>query len=192
MNKNEQMWAGKLGNEYTHRNYDEALIDERDDFWERMLNKYSCERTLEVGCDGGMNIESICRYTLAYGIDINEYSLMKASRVGWLIWGKANDIPFKDNYFDLVFTAGLLIHIPPDDIDKVIDEMIRCSNKYVLCIEYYAPKERERPFLGQMGITWERPYDTLLQNNGLKIIEAGYLTPQQGFNNCGYWMCTKC
>jgi ubiquinone/menaquinone biosynthesis C-methylase UbiE len=75
-------------------------------------------------------------------------------------------IPFEENIFDLVFTAGLLIHIPPKDIKKAMEEIIRVSKRYVLAIEYYANKERERPFLGEMGITWERPYNDRYAEQG--------------------------
>jgi len=48
-----------------------------------------------------------------------------------IIHGVADDIPFKDGYFDMVFTSGVLIHISPGNINRVLDEIYRCSREYI-------------------------------------------------------------
>ena len=50
------------------------------------------------------------------------------------------DIPFKDEYFDMVFTSGVLIHINPNDINKAMDEIYRCSKSYIWGFEYFDKK----------------------------------------------------
>ena len=50
--------------------------------------------------------------------------------------GHAADLIFAPDAFDLVLTCGLLIHIPPDQIRQVIEELVRVSKRYVLAIEY--------------------------------------------------------
>jgi len=51
-----------------------------------------------------------------YGIELQQYAIEKAKaltkRIN-IIHGVADDIPFKDGYFDMVFTSGVLIHIHP-------------------------------------------------------------------------------
>ncbi len=187
----EERWAGSLGNESTIRN---RLQDYkvREPFWRMMIAKYGINNCLEVGANEGFNLE-YCMENFAYGIDINLSAIYGAQeRHNQVIYGSALDIPFKDNFFDLVFTAGLLIHIPPKDIKKAMEEIIRVSNKYVLAIEYDARVERERPFLGEMGITWERPYNNLYTELGLRIVEAGFLTQAEGFNDLHWGMFKKC
>ena len=44
--------------------------------------------------------------------------------------------------FDLTFTTGVLIHQPPDSLPIVMNEIVRCSRRYVLCGEYYAERAR--------------------------------------------------
>ena len=191
---NEEMWAGKLGDEYTVRN--KIDVTARMGFWQPLLKMYKPNRILEVGCNQGANLCAIaCTYTSKlYGIDVNADALWRAKKslkgISTTL-DSATDIPFKDDWFDLVFTAGCLIHIPPEKIKKAMQEIIRVSNKYILCIEYYAQQERERPFLGEMGITWERPWNDLWTAMGLKIVEAGFLTKDQGFNDLNYWMFEK-
>lgn len=182
----EERWKGKLGDEYLDRN---NIFSDRADFWIDFQEKYKYEKYLEVGCGDGKNLYYLSNKVLGYGIDINFLSIMDLFNV---CIGSATDIPFKDNYFDLVFTCGLLIHIPPDGILKAMKEIVRCSRRYILAIEYWSEKERERPFLGEMGITFKRPYDGLFLNNfNVRLLEQGFLTKKEGFNDLQYFMFEK-
>ena len=192
---NEEMWAGKLGDEYTERNETTQNYESRLGFFDTVIKKYKPKKVLEVGANAGYNMgffERAVSFMNCYGIDVNSRAIEDAQECGLqVVYGSATDIPFKDEWFDLVFTAGVLIHIPPKEIKKAMAEIIRVSHKYVLCIEYYSQVERERPFLGEMGITWERPWNDLYTAMGLKIVEAGFLTQAEGFNDLSWWMFTK-
>jgi len=202
----EERWKGKLGDEYLIRNYKGNIC--RASFWGSIKEKYSLKKILEVGCGDGHNLQFLQKRlilgkTLAdvswkeidsYGIDVNKEAIYNAYNLDCMnvCYGSAMDIPFKDSYFDLVFTAGLLIHIPPDGILKAMQEIVRCSRRYVLCIEYWAEKEKERLFRGKLGITWERPYDRLyLDSFNLRLLEQGFLTKDNGFNDLSYFMFEK-
>lgn len=197
LSPSEERWAGKLGDEYTNRNTSLALLIPRKKFWEEIKEKYKPKSVLEVGCNRGHNIACFSRYdkrSCLWGIDINNKSLRIAHELYRNVEFEetsVTDMPFKDNYFDLVFTAGLLIHIPPEDIKKAMIEIIRVSKRYILAIEYYAPIEKERSFLGEMGITWERPYNVLYLDRGLQPLETGFLTKDDGFNNLNWGMFRK-
>jgi len=83
-----------------------------------------------------------------YGIEINSYAIKVFREVNkglpfYIIKASAFDIPFKDNYFDLVFTSGVLIHIHPKDIKISINEIYRCSKKYIWGLEYFSDKGYE-------------------------------------------------
>jgi len=76
-----------------------------------------------------------------YGIELQEYAVeISKSRTKHIniIQGSAFDIPFKDNFFDLVFTSGLLIHIAPSDVEQILREIHRCTKKYIWGSEYFA------------------------------------------------------
>lgn len=59
------------------------------------------------------------------------------------IWGPARELPFRDRWFDLVFTMGVLIHQPDSTLPLVMAEIVRCSRRCVLCGEYYAEQPTE-------------------------------------------------
>ena len=56
---------------------------------------------------------------------------------------------FRDREFDLTFTMGVLIHVPPDDLPRVMAEILRCSRRYILCGEYHAVEPTEVRYRGR-------------------------------------------
>ncbi len=79
-----------------------------------------------------------------------------------IIEGNTFDIPFKDNYFDLVFTSGVLIHINPENINKALDELYRCSNSYIWGFEYFIPVGYEMiQYRGKEELLWKTDFSRL-------------------------------
>ena len=162
----EKFWATEFGDEYTERNLYNTpdLLDEfykktfgisRSEMNFEFLNDIKIDKILEVGCNIGnqLNLLQDQGYKNLYGIDIQPYAVEKAKEFTKginIIAGSIFDIPFKDNYFDLVYTAGVLIHISPNDIKKAMREIYRASKKYIWGYEYFneeykAIKYRDNP-----------------------------------------------
>jgi pseudaminic acid biosynthesis-associated methylase len=96
-----------------------------------------------------------------YGIEVNSYAveLAKANTKNInIIRGDAFDIPFKNRYFDLVFTSGVLIHIAPQDIERALREIYRCSREYIWGFEYYADTYTEVPYRGHSELLWKTDF----------------------------------
>jgi pseudaminic acid biosynthesis-associated methylase len=129
-----------------------------------------------------------------YGLEINDYAIKKSIKLHYglpiyVIKGEAIDIPFKDSFFDLVYTSGVLIHINPNNIGKVIQEIIRCSKQYIWGFEYFQDEGyKQIKYHGQNNMLWKTDFKKLyLKNNPeLKLIteklyhyrENNYLTDQ--------------
>ena len=100
-----------------------------------------------------------------YGIELQSHAveLAKQRTKGMnIIQATAYDIPFKDNYFDMVFTSRVLIHLNPYEINKAIREIVRCSNSYIYGNEYYANELTEiKNYHGQSNIAWKRNFPKL-------------------------------
>ncbi len=104
-----------------------------------------------------------------------------------IIQGNAFDIPFKDNYFDLVMTNGVLIHISPTDLPKALKEIIRCSKQYIMGFEYFAEETTDIGYRGNKGFLWKADYAQIYQEQFknltlLKNIKYPYLTEQEKGN----------
>jgi pseudaminic acid biosynthesis-associated methylase len=97
-------------------------------------------------------------FTELYGIELQDYAVeLSKSRTQSIniIKGSALDIPYKDGYFDMVFTSGLLIHISPSDLNLVMSEIHRCTRKCIWGFEYYSDKHTEVVYRGNKKLLWK-------------------------------------
>lgn len=180
MEKNEQIqfWTSQFGDEYTDRNsgdwdkfYKEqwgVTRTELNEFFLSNLDKQSL--ILELGCNRGNQLKILKNqgFINLWGLEINKKAIKIARQDTDLtiIEASAFDTPFKDNFFDLVFTSGVLIHIFPEKINKIIDEIYRISKKYIWCFEYYSEKCEEIEYRGNKNKLWK--------NNFLKLFLERY------------------
>jgi pseudaminic acid biosynthesis-associated methylase len=193
----ESLWSGSFGEQYVERN--RAAGSGRGPFWEGFLDRHPVERVLEVGCNLGGNLEWISNRMAprnVYGLDINERALQELRQrlpTTNALWAPARDVPFRDGWFDLVFTAGVLIHQPQDSLLGVMAEIVRCSRRYVLCMEYFAPETVEVPYRGQSGLLFKRDYGRLYREEFLCLrpVESGTLSRAEGWDDITWWLFEK-
>ena len=182
-----QYWQGKFGKEYTDRN----ILTMED---ERCQSNYGLTRTelneeflggfdrsiriLEVGSNIGTQLMVLQKmgFKNLYGIEISSYAVQcsNANTSGInVIQASAFDIPFRDEYFDLVFTSGVLIHISPSDIQKALSEIYRCTNKYIWGLEYYADTYTEVTYREQEALLWKTDFASLYLDSfdGLELVK---------------------
>lgn len=117
-------------------------------------------KILEVGTNIGNQLFHLQSqgFTNLYGIEIQDrainYAKHRTDNLN-IIKGDALNIPFKDGFFDVVFTHGVLIHISPDNIKQVLKEIYRVSNQYIWGLEYYADTYTDLEYHGQKNIMWK-------------------------------------
>ena len=168
-------WAGDFGQEYTDRNA--ITVKEMNSLYKQQygisrskLNTLFLGRLnhsikiLEVGANIGNQLLCLQElgFTNLYGIELQRYAIeqSKAKNI-CLIQGSAFNIPFKDNQFDLVFTSGLLIHISPENVTRVLKEIYRCTNNYILGLEYYTEQSTEFTYRGHSNLLWKADFAQL-------------------------------
>ena len=152
-----------------------------------------------MGCNQGGNLRWISQQTPAkhvYGVDINESALGVLKKVlpaVNAIWSQARELPFRGSYFDMVFTAGVLIHQPTATLRRVMGEVVRCSRRYVLCLEYFSPKNEEILYRGHQGALFKRDYGQLYRKwfPGLRLQKTGFLGKEQGWDDVTFWLFDK-
>lgn len=194
----EELWHGDFGDQYVERNA--AAGAERGGFWRDHLERFPAERVLEVGCNVGANLRHIAGRVepkYVWGVDINETSLRLLDEQLPEVnsgWAQARDLPFRDNWFDLVFTVAVLIHQPEDMIAHVIRELARCSSRYVCVIEYTADELVEIDYRGARSAFFKRPYRdvVLAASPSLELVHEAELTRADGFDDgLGYFVFQK-
>jgi pseudaminic acid biosynthesis-associated methylase len=174
----EEVWKTIFGESYNHRNdFDNKALDEvyisdigisRTEMNEKFIGDLDRDISiLEVGCNIGMQLVNLKEmgFKNLYGIELQPHAVELANlRTPGIniIQGTAYDIPFKNEYFDLVFTSRVLIHLNPTEIEKAIKEIVRCSKKYIYGNEYYADELTEiKNYHGQNNIAWKRNFPQL-------------------------------
>lgn len=195
MNEQSEAWAGEFGNAYTARN--RVDWQKRVPFWSDILHRTGARSILEVGCNAGWNLTAIKRaapWARSVGSDINPRAIMKAWCAGHEAWldtiGNRADI--NTDCYELVFTAGVLIHVPPGAIEQTMRDIVRTSNRWVLAIEYGAEREEEITYRGRQAMLWKRPFGEMYEALGLKLSGPAYvLGPDQGFDNCTVYLLEK-
>jgi pseudaminic acid biosynthesis-associated methylase len=169
-----QEWQGDFGREYTDRN--SFTPEEVDALWEKNYGVTRTEinsrffqdipkdaRILEVGCNIGNQLVLLQRlgYSKLYGIELQSYALDRArahTQGLTLVQSSAFDIPYNDGYFDLVFTAGVLIHIAPKDLAVALTEIHRCSRLLIFGAEYYSSEATEVNYRNKQSLLWKSDY----------------------------------
>lgn len=180
-------WRGTFGDEYTKRNdYDWR---KRIPTFKHILRDIKVKDILEVGSNCGKNLLALEEMGYStVGIEPNAFARKEATKHKLFTFpGTADNIPFGQNTFDLVFTCGVLIHVPPEELQKSMEEIARVSKRYILAIEYEAPAETMLVYRGLRDMLWKRPFGKLYKNLGLTLIHQG----KTDIDRCHFWLLTK-
>jgi len=201
-------WESDFGKEYTERNshsmdswneyyitrYGKTKLSLNEDFLGH-LNKDA--KILEVGSNTGMQLRGFQHngFQHLFGVEIQAYAVKRSRDFvpdANVVQGSALDIPFKDGFFDVVGTHYVLIHISPKDLGTVMDEMYRCSGRYILGLEYHADKMTEISYRGNTNVLWKSNYAEIFMERfpDLKMVKSEilpYLTDDEKGNvDCMY------
>jgi SAM-dependent methyltransferase len=91
--------------------------------------------------------------------DPNEGARKAMADVATVMPGDLSALPYGDDAADLVFTSGVLIHVPPPELDRALSEIYRVAKRWILSIEYYNNVPEEIPlYRGQSGMLWRRDW----------------------------------
>lgn len=135
-------------------------------------------KILEVGCNVGNQLVLLKNmgYHDLWGVDISKHAINMAKQrldSNNIFEGSALQLPFEDNQFDLVFTSGVLIHISPDNVNKALNEIYRCSKSNIWGFEYYSSEGYQSIiYRGNNNLLWKTDFSKLYldQYPDLKLI----------------------
>lgn len=119
---------------------------------EEMVKHYNLcagHKVLDVGCGKAYLLYEISQLVpglIVKGIDISNYALEHAKEEikSELEYGRAEEIPFEDNSFDLVISLTTLHNLKIFDLKKAVEEIERVSkgNSYIM-VESFRSEEEE-------------------------------------------------
>jgi len=205
--KSEQVlkWKSDFGNEYIDRNEPtEERIKIRLLGLTRIFDsiKYSPPSSiLECGCNIGLNLRALSRFSSAslFAIEPNGKAreiLIKDNVLPEesLFDTDIEHLPFDDASIDLVFTSGVLIHVPPERLEKAYSEIYRVSRKHIMAIEYFSKNPETLEYYGNADLLFKRDFGALWLDlyPDLKPIDEGFFWSRTtGFDDATWWIFEK-
>ncbi len=165
---------------YDYVLWDKYTEDNENNFQEKVVEFifhisliFGARRILEVGCNVGNNLKSFPPYYDVHGLDLNKKALAKAKRSFpdfKFEEGSILKMPYDDAYFDLVFTRGVLIHIPKSDMPLAISELLRVSKKWICNMEYFGEDGKMIKWRRGDNLLWYRDMKKWWSNQNVEII----------------------
>lgn len=172
-------WTGQAGTDYHKRQ--EVTLDSNVSFFMRALMKASPRRALEFGCGAGLNMAALRHWAPdmeVQGVEINAEAARQAMEYGRVhVQDACNPVTTVDvGRFDVTFTKGMLIHIPPHRLTQAYLNLFTTSRRWILIAEYYNPTPVEVPYRGQAGLLWKRDFagEMLDTFKSLRLIDYGF------------------
>jgi len=160
----ENFWAGQFGSDYISRNQGQGLLTSNLNFFTKALGQAGkISSCIEFGANIGMNLRSL---QLLYpeiglqGIEINETACKELKS----LIGEKNahhtsifDFPVTKQY-DVSLIKGVLIHINPEKLLLVYEQLYKASNRYILIAEYYNPSPVAISYRGHQNRLFKRDF----------------------------------
>ncbi|CAN4272242.1 Pse_Me-ase, pseudaminic acid biosynthesis-associated methylase [Methylophilaceae bacterium] len=178
----EEFWASSFGTEYIGRNDSSQLLASNLNFFAKALNQAGkISSCLEFGANIGMNLKALQLLypgVILKGIEINA-DAAKALRdlVGHknVYEGSIFYYPVTDKV-DVSLIKGVLIHINPDMLNVVYENLYQASNRYILVCEYYNPSPVAIPYRGHTERLFKRDFvgEMLDKYTDLSLIDYGF------------------
>ena len=177
----EKFWATEFGNDYPSRNEGEKLVSSNVAIFSKIIkNCPTINSVAELGCNIGLNLMALHRINQDFrlrGYEINAKAAESASKanIAEVINTSVVDPLDTSKKFDLTFTKGVLIHINPDMLNAVYQNLYDLSNKYIMVYEYYNPTPVSVEYRGHQDKLFKRDFaGELIDKFNLKLIDYGF------------------
>jgi ubiquinone/menaquinone biosynthesis C-methylase UbiE len=143
------------------------------------IKKLNPKSVLEIGCGNGKNIRSLNKYmdnVDFYGIDISTAGIdyAKKKSKGDFRVCDARKLPFKDDYFDVVFTVHALEQMKYF-IEKVSKEIYRVCKNHVVLFEPYFVQQNIFGKWHNIRSEYVQGIPFYIEDAGFEIIEFSLL-----------------
>ena len=197
----EALWAGEFGNDYIARNRDVALVDSNRALFGTILSKaHGVTSAIEFGANIGNNLRALRDLLPAcemHSVEINATAAAEIEAWGGATVEVASLMDFEPSrQWDLSFTKGVLIHLPPQMLPSVYDKLVAASSQYVMVCEYYNPTPVEVSYRGHEHALFKRDFagEILDAHPELRLVDYGFTyhrDPQHPLDDSTWFLMEK-
>jgi pseudaminic acid biosynthesis-associated methylase len=176
----ERFWAGEFGQGYMERNQGERWVASNQALFSRILRSAPGVRSIaELGCNIGLNLQALHRINAQFelcGYEINATAAATSRDLGIATIVEGTILEPLSGQYDLVFTKGVLIHINPNELRSVYDNLHRLSTRYVLVAEYYSPTPEAISYRGVTDRLFKRDFaGEIMEQYGMELVDYGFV-----------------
>ena len=178
----EEFWAGEFGQSYIFRNNHEQLLPSAIAFFANIFSSagilpLTC---LELGANIGINIRAIQMVspnTKLSAIEINKEASEILATTGCEVFASSIFNTQISRQFDFVFSKGVLIHLPPEQLGLTYKKMYDWSKRFILISEYYNPEPVEIDYRGNSGRLFKRDFagEFMDQYPDVEVRDCGFV-----------------
>jgi len=177
----EQLWAGEFGNDYIIRNRHDSLLVSNRALFDKILSRtHGVTSAIEFGANIGNNLRAL-RDLLPvadlHAIEINATAAAEIRAWGGATVEVASLLDFEPSrQWELSFTKGVLIHLPPEALPDVYDQLVAASSHYLMVCEYYNPTPVEVTYRGHEHALFKRDFagEILDAHPELRLVDYGF------------------
>jgi spore coat polysaccharide biosynthesis protein SpsF len=178
----EKFWEGEFGDSYISRNQSDGLLAANLSLFSDILQKTGpIDSVLELGCNVGMNLmalELLAPKISISGIDINQKAIdeLKKEKPDYNLYQQSIIDSINVDIADLTFTKGVLIHINPEKLNNVYENLYEKSNKFICINEYYNPSPVTINYRGHDDRLFKRDFcgEMMDKYSDLKLVDYGF------------------
>lgn len=107
-------------------------------YWaDRIIKEHHPRRVLDIGTGCGHLVKLLRDSGIdAWGVEVSDYALENSCAAGFILKASMLDLPFRDDYFDVVFSQGVWEYIPEDLVPKGRDEIWRVGKAQLHNIDH--------------------------------------------------------
>lgn len=187
----EEIWASEFGDEYTDRNVGEHWIASNTNLFSKIISRTrNVKSVIEFGANRGLNLHAI-RMLLPNAdisaIEINKKAceILKKSQPNLTaVLNKSIIEPLSEvlttekmkKDYDFALIKGVLIHINPEKLPEVYQNLYDLSAKYICICEYYERNPVAISYRGNEDLLFKRDFAGEIMDKfpDLKLVDYGF------------------
>lgn len=178
-----ETWAGSFGDDYLARQIETTASNIH--LFKNIFGEKKLESAIEYGAGCGWNLLALnklmpeCQLT---GVEINKRSCDEMKKYECIDVRECAAQDFKNTALmiprrELTLTKGFLIHVPPDYLPAIYQELYDRSYCYILICEYYNPSPMEIVYRGKNKMLWKRDFagEMMTRFKDLELVKYGFV-----------------
>ena len=177
----EAFWSGAFGDDYVERNRGEAVAAARTHLFSNLLRRAGpVASAIEFGPNVGLNLLALRRLIQAIelaGIEINARAVETLRGIDGVQVHHGSILErHATRAYDLAIVCGVLIHIAPDALPTVYDNLHAASSRLILVAEYYNPTPVSVPYRGHAERLFKRYFAGAMLDRfpDLRLVDYGF------------------